>query len=85
MSAHRTIHRITRRTLAAAFTAVVAGLFLTAGGPAAADPPAQNVDPCVQELAKAAEWPSNSSDDQRYFSDAYSSYLSRQPACSSGK
>ena len=85
MSAPRTYHRTTRRTLAAASTAVVAGLFLTAGGPAAADPPAQNVDPCVQELARATEWPSNSSDSPRYFSDAYDSYLSRQPACSSGK
>ena len=76
--------RTTRRTVAAATTAVAAGLLLSLSGPAAADPPAQNVDPCVQELAKAAEWPSNSSDDQRYFSDGYASYLSRQPVCSSG-
>jgi hypothetical protein len=79
MSARRT----TRRTIAAA-SATAAGLLLTLAGPAAADPPALNVDPCVQELAKAAEWPSNSSDDPRYFSDGYASYLSRQPACSSG-
>ena len=84
MSAPRTNHRTIRRTLATASTAVAAGLLVTLGGPAAADPPPLNVDPCVQELAKAAEWPSNSSDDQRYFSDAYASYLSRQPACSSG-
>ena len=84
MSAPRTIHRLTRRTLAAS-TVVVAGLLLTTGGPAAADPPELNVDPCVQELARAAEWPSNSSEDLRYFSDAYDSYLGRQSACSSGK
>jgi hypothetical protein len=77
--------RTTRRTIAAAYTAVATGLLLTLGGPAAADPPPLNVDPCVQELARAAEWPSNSSDDQRYFSDAYDSYLGRQAACSSGK
>ena len=81
MSARRTTHR----TIAAASATVAAGLLLTLGGPAAADPPALNVDPCVQELAKAAEWPSNSSDDPRYFSDAYDNYLGRQPACSSGK
>jgi hypothetical protein len=81
MSAPRT----TRRTIAAAFATVAAGLILTLSGPAAADPPAVDFDPCANTLDRAAQWPGELSDGSRHFSDGFDSYLSRQPACRSGK
>ena len=76
--------RTTRRTIAAATAAVAAGLLLTLSGPAAADPPGVDFDPCTYTLDRAAEWPGELSDGSRHFSDGFDSYLSRQTACSSG-
>jgi hypothetical protein len=73
--------RITRRTIGAASAAVVAGVLLTLGGPAAADPPAVDFDPCANTLARAEQWPGTLGDGSRAFSDGFASYLSRQPAC----
>jgi hypothetical protein len=64
--------------------AATAGLVLFGPSPASADPPSLNVDPCEQTLLLAAEWPSTSADGSRHFSDAFDSYLSRQPACTTG-
>jgi hypothetical protein len=77
MSAPRTA----RRTLAAASAAVVAGVLFTMSGPAAADPPAVDFDPCVNTLDRAGQWPGTLSDGSRVFSDGFDSYLGRQPAC----
>ena len=70
-------------TAAATLTATtVLGLFgMTTAG---AEPPAVVVDPCAELLAQAAVWPGEVFAGTRHFSDAYDSYLSRQPACSSG-
>jgi hypothetical protein len=80
MSAPRT----TRRTAAAAATAVVATVLFGLGGPAAADPPAVDFDPCVNTLDRAARWPGVLGDGSRTFSDGFDSYLSRQTACDPG-
>ena len=78
----------TRRSVVQRTTVVTVGLatvaVLALAGPAAADPPNLNVDPCAQELAKAGQWPGDDSSGHRYFSDAYDNYLGRQPACSPG-
>ena len=79
---------VTRRSVPQR-AALLAGALSTAvvlawAGPAAADPPNKNVDPCVQELAKAGRWPGGDASGHRYFSDAYDNYLGRQPACSPG-
>ena len=53
---------------------------------ATADPPALNRDPCAQLLARAAIWPGGLEDDSgtvRLVSDAYVSYVSSQPDCTS--
>ncbi|HLM06879.1 MAG TPA: hypothetical protein VK402_16995 [Blastococcus sp.] len=71
-------------------TATVVVAFATATGlawggvTAQADPPHLNVDPCAELLAEAALWPGEMSDGTRLHSDAFDSYLSRQPACQSG-
>jgi hypothetical protein len=75
---------IRRTTTVAVALATATGLAWGGATSAAADPPALNVDPCAQELAKAAEWPGTDSDGFRFFSDAYDSYLGRQPACVPG-
>jgi hypothetical protein len=80
----------TTRSAAQRTAVLTAGLttaaVLAVAGPSAAtaDPPQLNVDPCQQTLLSAAEWPGTSSDGSRLFSDAYDSYLSRQPACTTG-
>ena len=84
MSASRTTRHTTRRSVAAGSATVVTGLLLTLGGPAAADPPALDFDPCVNTLERAGQWPGVLSDGTRLYSDAFDSYLSRQPACSPG-
>jgi hypothetical protein len=80
MFTRRSVPQRTALLTVALSTAVV----LAWTGPAAADPPNLNVDPCAQELAKAGQWPGGDSSGHRYFSDAYDSYLGRQPACSPG-
>jgi hypothetical protein len=63
---------------------LAAGLLLGTGGIATADPPALNVDPCAATLAAAGVWPGTLDDGHhgyRLVSDAFDSYLSRQPAC----
>jgi hypothetical protein len=78
MSALRTI----RRTAALAATAVVATVLFGTGGPAAADPPAVDFDPCTNSLSRVTQWPGELGDGSTHFSDAYESYLLGQPACS---
>jgi hypothetical protein len=77
-----------RRSLAqrtAVLTVTAAAVLAVAGlSPAAADPPALDVDPCEQTLLLAAAWPGTSSDGVRLVSDAYDYYLSRQAACTPG-
>ena len=74
---------LARRTSVVAGTAAavpaVAGPF-----PAAADPPAFDVDPCEQALMRAAAWPGTGSNGARLVSDAYDLHLSRQAACTPG-
>jgi hypothetical protein len=78
----RTISR--RTAVLSAGLATATALVLFGPSSASADPPGLNVDPCVQELARAAEWPGDDSAGTRFVSDAYDSYLSRQPACNPG-
>ena len=78
MSAPRT----NRRTAAfAAASAVAATVFFGMGGSAAADPPAMDFDPCSNSLDQVTQWPGTLGDGSTHFSDAYESYLLRQPAC----
>ena len=75
------VHTRTRRTaVLLAVTGVLASGSLVPSL-AAADPPALNRDPCVSQLARAATWPGEGPDGIRLVSDAYASYLSRQPEC----
>jgi hypothetical protein len=73
--------RPARRTLAAASAAVAAGVLLTLGGSAAADPPAVDFDPCVNTLERAGQWPGTLGDGSRVYSDGFDGYLGRQSAC----
>jgi hypothetical protein len=77
-----------RRSLAqrtAVLTVTAAAVLAVAGlSPAAADPPALNVDSCEQTLLRAAVWPGTGTDGVRLVSDAYDYYLSRQAACTPG-
>jgi hypothetical protein len=73
--------RPTRRTAALVATAGLTGVLLFGLGPAAADPPALNFDPCANSLQKVTEWPGTLSDGTTLFSDPYEGYLLRQPAC----
>ena len=82
MSTPRTL--LPRTAVLTVGLATATGLVLFGTSSAGADPPELNVDPCAQELARAAEWPGGDSDGTRFFSDAYDSYLSRQPACNPG-
>ncbi len=66
-------------TVTAAAVLAVVGL-----SPAAADPPALNVDSCEQTLLRAAVRPGTGTDGVRLVSDAYDHYLSRQAACTPG-
>jgi hypothetical protein len=70
------------RTAATLAMAVV--LTGTVSGVAAADPPALNRDACAGTIAAAGVWPGTIGDGHhayRVVSDAYDSYLSRQPGC----
>ena len=80
MSIHRSFaQRTAALTVTAAAVLAVAGM-----SPAAADPPALDLDPCEHTVLRAAVWPGTSSDGARLVSDAYDYYLSRQAACPSG-
>ncbi len=64
-----------------ATTAVLTGAL---GGVAAADPPALDRDPCATTIAAAGVWPGTVGEGrhaQRLVSDAFDTYLSRQPEC----
>lgn len=68
----------------ATVTVVATVLLAGSGGIAAADPPSLDVDPCAATIAAAGIWPGTAGEgDQAYrlVSDAYDSYLSRQPEC----
>jgi hypothetical protein len=83
MSAPRIPRRaIAIATAATAAVSAAAGVLFSLGGPAAADPPAVDFDPCVNTLDRAGQWPGALDDGSRLFSDGFDSYLSRQPACS---
>ncbi|WP_116453345.1 hypothetical protein [Blastococcus litoris] len=73
--------RLPRRVLIPlAAAALVAG----SAGIAAADPPALDRDPCSVAIAAAGVWPGTLGTHHhqyRLVSDAYDSYLSRQPEC----
>jgi hypothetical protein len=79
----RLSHRSGRRALV-----TVAGTVLMVGavsGIAAADPPALDRDPCSVTIAAAGVWPGTydtGNHQYRLVSDAYDSYLARQPECS---
>jgi hypothetical protein len=68
--------------IATTAASAAAGVLFSLGGPAAADPPAVDFDPCVNTLERAGQWPGALDDGSRLFSDGFDSYLSRQPACS---
>jgi len=81
MSAPRTTIRTAAVT---ATTAVAAAALFALGGPAAADPPAVDFDPCTNALSHVAQWPGELGDGSTHYSDAFASYLLRQPACLKG-
>jgi len=71
-----------RRRSAVALLAT--GALLLAPSAALADPPALNRDPCAVLLGDAAQWPGSmgsGADTVRLVSDAYVTYLTRQPEC----
>jgi hypothetical protein len=77
MSAPRTPH-----SSAALAAATVFGVTVLLGlGPAAADPPAVDFDPCTNTLSQVTQWPGTLGDGSTHFSDSYEGYLLRQPAC----
>lgn len=74
-------HAARRAVVTAATAALLAG---AVGGIAAADPPALDRDPCSVAIARAGVWPGTLDTHHhqyRLVSDAYDSYLSRQPEC----
>jgi hypothetical protein len=73
-----------RTTTVAAVSGIVATLLFGIGGPAAADPPAVDFDPCANTLSHVTQWPGELGDGSRHYSDGFDSYLSRQPACNPG-
>ncbi|HET6393767.1 MAG TPA: hypothetical protein VFG13_13175 [Blastococcus sp.] len=78
--------RLSHRTGRRAVTTVAAGVLMAGAvsGVAAADPPALDRDPCSVAIAAAGVWPGTFDVDHhqyRLVSDAYDSYLSRQPEC----
>ena len=77
MSVHTRTHRT---SVLLAVSAVLTSLSL-APSVAAADPPALNRDPCVTAMARAASWPGEGPGGIRLVSDAYVSFLARQPEC----
>ena len=79
--------RLSHRTGRRAVITVAAGVLMAGAvsGVAAADPPALDRDPCSVTIAAAGVWPGTldvQHHQYRLVSDAYDSYLSRQPECS---
>ena len=75
----------TKRVVSGVVTlAAATAMACLSGTAASAEPPAVIVDPCSELLAQAAQWPGEVADGTRHFSDAYDSYLSRQPVCATG-
>jgi hypothetical protein len=70
--------RIPRRT--AVLIAAATGLIGLAG-PAAADPPAVDFDPCANTLNHVTQWPGELGDGSTHYSDGFESSLLRLPAC----
>jgi hypothetical protein len=82
MSSNRSF---TQRATTVLFSVATAtALACTGATTAAADPPWEDFDACANTLARVSVWPGTLGDGSIHFSDAYDSYLSRQPACSSG-
>ena len=79
--------RLSHRTARRVVITVASGVLMAgaASGIAAADPPGLNRDACAVTIAPAGVWPGTIGDDDdqyRLVSDAYDSYLARQPECS---
>ena len=79
--------RLSHRTGRRAVITVAAGVLMAGAvsGVAAADPPALDRDPCSVTIAAAGVWPGTLDVEHHQYrlaSDAYDSYLSRQPVCS---
>jgi hypothetical protein len=79
--------RPSHRTGRTAVITVAAGVLMAGAvsGVAAADPPALDRDPCSVAIAAAGVWPGTydtAHHQYRLVSDAYDSYLSSQPECS---
>lgn len=74
-----------RRARNATITIAAAVVLVGAGSSAAvAEPRPYHGDPCVLSLARAGSWPGSMSDGDdtvRLVSDAFTSYLSREGAC----
>jgi hypothetical protein len=70
--------------LAVATAVLAGGLVASTASIATADPPALNVTPCGSPLASADTWPgtlATPGGEVRLVSDAFVSYLARQPEC----
>jgi hypothetical protein len=71
-----------RRTLATSVTVVATAALVSFGGSvASADPPALDPETCANHLDRAQAWPSLPTDDVRFVSDGFDSYLARHPSC----
>jgi hypothetical protein len=82
MSSNRSF---TQRTATVLFSLATATALACGGAAtAAADPPGADFDPCANTLAQVTQWPGTLADGSTHVSDAYDSYLGRQPACTSG-
>jgi hypothetical protein len=74
-----------RRTATVLFSiATATALTCSGAATAAADPPGADFDPCANTLAQVTQWPGTLADGSTHVSDAYDSYLGRQPACDPG-
>lgn len=73
--------RSTRSAAALAAAGITASVLLGLGGPALADPPAVDFDPCSNSLQNVTQWPGTLGDGSTPFSDGYESHLLRQAAC----
>jgi hypothetical protein len=71
----------TRRTAAAIAGSTFSVTMLLGLGPAMADPPGVDFDPCSNTLSQVTQWPGTLGDGSIHVSDSYESYLLRQPAC----
>ena len=79
------VHDRTHRTAVLLAVAAAAASVSLTPSVAAADPPALDRNPCVVLLARAAAWPGEGPGGMRLVSDAYVSFLARQPECADGR